>query len=187
MWTAVLSGLFSGIIGALLGVYTSNKADKRQGDLLKMQAEKDLILKNQIEWYNDLRHAIASLIECFIQTNNVLDKLSREEMLAKGLGDPKEATEYSLKEAAHIYQEIQETRKQFETVFSKTQGQIVLVRLYLFNLKPDEIEVLNEIRRLITSYFNNKEKIPLEEMDDLINKVRILLKKQEEKIHEKIS
>ncbi|UAW61158.1 hypothetical protein K3F51_04350 [Limosilactobacillus reuteri] len=65
MWSSVLSGLFSGIIGVLGAVYTITKTDERQEVSLKVQATNDLIYRNQIEWYGKLRVSIAELISQF--------------------------------------------------------------------------------------------------------------------------
>lgn len=186
MWSSILSGLGSGLIGILLGIYTVQKASERQEESIKMEATKDLIYKNRIEWYNDLRKSIAKLVECFIQTNEVLDKLQRLNERADKLKLSDNSSE-SLTEAKGILSDIEDTRKEFNASFSATQGQIVLVRLYLFNLEPSEADVLGEIQRLLGTYYNHKEKIPLKEMDSLVEVVRILLKKQQDKLDEKFN
>ena len=185
MWAAVLSGLFSGLVGVLLGVYTLNRQDERQKESFKMEATKDLIYKSQIEWYDDLRKSIANLFECFIRTNHVLDKIDRLEKKANGL-DASTASSEALAEAQRILSDLSETRKEFDNVFSETQGQIVLIRLYLFNLTPNEVEILKEIDRLISTYYNHNQKIPLAEVDILVEKARVLLKKQQDELKQRI-
>lgn len=184
MWSSVLSGVLSGIIGALLGIYTSSKADERQEESLKMQATKDLIYKSQIEWYDDLRKAIAKLIEDFIQTNRILDEVERLDKRSKELV-LKDPTESSLNEARGVLADLRDTRKEFENSFAETQGQIALIKLYLFKIEPGEADVLKEIHQLINSYYNNNKKIPLIEMDVLVEKTRALLKQQHDELTNK--
>lgn len=184
MWSSVLSGVLSGIIGALLGIYTSSKADERQEESLKMQATKDLIYKSQIEWYDDLRKAIAKLIEDFIQTNRILDEVKRLNKRSKELWQ-ENPTDRSLGKAQEVIADLRDTHKEFENSFAETQGQIALIKLYLFKTEPGEVDVLKEIQRLINSYYNNNKKIPLIEMDILVEKTRVLLKRQHDELTNK--
>ncbi|MFQ9706050.1 MAG: hypothetical protein ACLRX6_03045 [Limosilactobacillus pontis] len=55
-----------------------------------------------------------------------------------------------------------------------------------FNLAPDEAEILKEIKRLITTYYNHGKKVPLSEVDALVEKTRILLKNQQNELKQKI-
>lgn len=185
MWASVLSGIFSGVIGALLGIYTSGKADKRQEDLLKVQATNELIYHSQIEWYGKLRTSIAELITQFVHINVIIKKLSQFENEAQRIrlnGDNRQ-------EMRSVLDDLDNMEKEINEALEKAQTQLILVNLYLFEDNEEERKVRNELAGLLADYYNTKPFRPIPEvkLDLLVEHVRTLLKNQQEQISKKIA
>lgn len=185
MWSSVLSGLFSGIIGVLGAVYTIAKTDERQEVSLKVQATNDLIYRNQIEWYGKLRVAIADLITQFVHINVIINRLNQVENEMRGVqfnGNNSQKLRNTLDELDGMKAEINEA-------LSKAQTQLTLINLYLFENTKEEKEVSNKLSELLDTYYSPKsfKPIPEFELNLLVEKVRELLKHQQTQLIDKIS
>ncbi|MCT3188569.1 hypothetical protein [Limosilactobacillus reuteri] len=185
MWSSVLSGLFSGIIGVLGAVYTITKTDERQEVSLKVQATNDLIYRNQIEWYGKLRVSIAELISQFIHINMIIEKLNYVEKETEKIrlnGNNRQEMRNAIDELDGIEREVKDS-------LIKIQTQLTLVNLYLFENSKEENYIRNKLSELIDTYYNPKsfKPIPEFELNLLVEKVRELLKHQQTQLIDKIS
>lgn len=185
MWSSVLSGLFSGIIGVLGAVYTITKTDERQEVSLKVQATNDLIYRNQIEWYGKLRIAIADLITQFVHINVIINRLNQVE---SEMGEIQFTGNNSQKLRSAL-DELDEIKAEINEALSKAQTQLTLINLYLFENTKEEKEVSNKLSELLNTYYTptSFKPIPESELNLLVEKVRKLLRHQQVQIVNRIS